>query len=1028
MTSILRHLVFLLLTLPTAALAQLPAYYDPRSLYNQATELYDKAKYGAAEEKFQQFLEQTNTSSVAENHHDLRAEARFYVAACAYNLLRNNTEALFEGFIRDYPVHTRLNEAYYYVGSIRFIRREYVPALEPLEKVETKALPDSLATNCSFMVGYCYYKAGRTQEALNRFQSIRNNKGQYAEAGNYYYSGINYEQGNYSAALDGFDRIKDPKAFGGEVPVLKATCLLKLGKYAELNEYGETLLNGPVEPTKDVFLVLGNASFEQNQYETALKHFNKYESMGGKLDRSSTYRTGFCSYRSKDIKTARERFTDVVTQQDSLTQVASYYLGHCFLKIENYENARTAFRKASELKFDKKVQEEALFQHAKVSFQTKYFEDALASLQKFRNDFPGSEYADEANGLIGEILLYTSNYREAIEYFENSSRLGSDRAQSAFQRACYLYGMELYGQRNYEKANQYFKKSFNLKVEEEQTLSSYFWYAEGLFRLKDYEKAAEYYGTYIRQPRAEKHALYTKGWFGLAWSYFKMENWDQAIRNFDKYLALSDRNVEPELYTDAILRTGDCYFMQKKYDHALKEYTTVRDFNNQGVDYALNQMGSCYNRLGEVPKAVEAYTQLVTRYRKSELRDDALLSIAKLSNDFLQDPTNASKYAGMLITDHPQSPLVPNALMERGVAEAALGNNAKAADFFKTLVYDYCFDKQSVSVAMENLSNLLSAKEYDVVEKTLREKCPEVAEAGNEKLCEISYNAAMDRFYGANYEGAIERMTDFLNSCTGSSSLHEIRFHRGESYMKLGQDDKAMEDYQILYKDLQAGEWAVKALNSAAEIRFKNKEYLTALELFTIMEQKAERKEDRTMSLFGKARSHFAAGNYEGALTELYAIQSDPNTTQWSQARAIVMEGNCKYALGKVDEAFALFDKVRGKESNAFGAESAYMMSRILYDRKDYEQSKLAVFYVRDKFPNQPYWKARASLVLAEDYVALGDTYQAVNGTLPDILKSATQYPDVMEAAQKRLAELQAQQPKLDGGGNGGNTEEGGNQ
>jgi TolA-binding protein len=1003
MTKVLKCCILLLL-FPLAGATQQPATYEKYATYRDALELLDKAKYGAAQEKFTQFIALSPSPAVNASGNDLVADSRFYLGLCGFHLLRNNTEALFQEFIRAYPVHSRVNEAWFYIGKLRFLRNEFQEALPALENLEASSLDGEMYKEAQYMKGYCYFAQKNYDKALECFGRLKNSDGPFAEKAAYYSAMVNYINGNYEEALKGFRTVKFDKNLLEDVKVYEATCLLKLGRLDELRPLEDSLSEDET-PGTEVAMLLGNAAFERGDYARSRDLLAKCSSPGAGMDRDGMYRLAVSHYEMKDYTLAKDWFNKVLKPDDSLSQVAHYYLGHCFVKLNNFENARTAFRKAGDMTFDKKISEEGHFQYAKASFESRYMEDALAALQKFQRDYPNSVYKAEAGGLIGEILLNTSNFKDAVDYLEEQGNLKSERAKRAYQRAAFFYASDLYQKAVFEKAAEYFKKSFNQRYDAEITLSAYYWYAESLFQLGNFEESIQYYEDYLDQPQVHKHAGYTRAWYGIAWAKFKLKKYTEAAKAFSKYIGLANKETEPEYYIDALLRAGDCELVNNRYAEATNYYTQVRDYNDRSVDYALYQLGIVNFRQNDYEKSLTNYQRLVNQFRKSEYRDDALLSISEIYLTWLSKPADALKYSKMITVDHPGSPLMAPALLNMGISAYNLEDNENAIRYFKQIVFDYCSHPKAFD-ALQNLNSLLKGEEYDRVFATYRDKCPDQQlTAGDSRMEELQYNTAVDRFHAGEPQSALEKLNTYLKDYPKGAHVVDAIYYKGESFEKLGKQDSAWSNYERVYKNNPTSPLANKAMIRGAEVQFSKGSYMPALELFTAAETKAARLEDRLAAQFGKAKTQMAMGSFDVAKESLLSIYTDPNTTEYSRTKAYVMIGNCNYALGQIEEAFTIFSSVQGKDKGTQGAESQYMITKILFDKAEYDQSSKAALYLNANYPSQNYWKAKAFLILAEDYIALGDTFQATEGTLKS-LSEETRFPEIQQQARKRLEEI----------------------
>lgn len=991
----------------TWVFGQQPSRDADLAFYKDAIELIDKEKYGAAQAMLEQYIQRNAHSYDLSPRNDRVAEARFYHAFAAYNLLHSNAQSLFEDFIQRYPDHPRVDESRFYIAALYFMRKDYDRVLPYLKGIDSSKLRREQVVQTRFMMGYCYYKDGQNREAMSSFRQIQNEKGQYGELGAYYFALISYENENYSEAYSAFSKIKEDNDYAQNIDLYKASCLLKLQRYDELDALAYELERSG-KGGSEVWFIFGNSAFERGNYKKCIDYFEQFEaSRGGSLNREGQYRMGYSQYMLQDFPAARARFEKCLVPEDGIAQNAYYYLGHCFLKIDNYENARTAFMKAADLKYNTEIQEEALFLYAKASFQTRYFEESLVALQRLLRDYPGTTHKEQSTGLIGEILLYTNNFKDAIEYLENEDGLSTRRSKASYQRACHLYGLQLYRQGVYDLSADYFKKAFNQNQDPEITRDSYFWFAEALFRTQDYGSAISAYNSFLRQPYASKTKEYALAYYGLGWSHLKRKNYDEAGKSFEKFIGLADKQENSEFYVDALLRAGDCEFALKNYKGALRYYGQVRDFNTMHVDYALYQIGLLYFRQGDYQKAAESHVRLAANYQKSEFRDDALITAAETYLTWLNDESNCAKYCRVLIRDHKDSPYVPSALARLAISEERSGNKELAVKYYKQVVYDHCKSTANVTVALSSLSNLLRANEYDAVEQQYREKCPNAGGGGNAEMEGLAIEVADSRFFEDNFQSAKEKYSNYIADYPQGASLYHAHFYRGQCYEKLGDPEEAMEDYEFIYSAEQSNAYTVKALKEAADMLYEQGNYLASMELYTAMEEKSDKLADRLGAQFGKAQVHLAKQDYAAAKSEFLSIASDPNTTDYSRKKARVQVAACEYFLGNREDAFRMFSEIEKEETNVFGAESQYYITRILFDRGEYEQSKNAGIYLKDQYPGYNYWKAKAFLVVAEDYLALGDTFQAVKGTL-ESLANQDAFPDVRKAARERIDELPA--------------------
>jgi TolA-binding protein len=100
---------------------------------------------------------------------------------------------------------------------------------------------------------------------------------------------------------------------------------------------------------------------------------------------------GYTYYQQKDYENAISQFNKIIDGKDSVAQNAYYHLGECYFKTDKKQQALNAFKSASEMDFDKKIQEDANLNYAKLSYDIgNSFQSVPDVLSAFLNKYPNS--------------------------------------------------------------------------------------------------------------------------------------------------------------------------------------------------------------------------------------------------------------------------------------------------------------------------------------------------------------------------------------------------------------------------------------------------------------------------------------------------------------------------------------------------------------------------------------------------------------------------------------------------------------
>lgn len=85
----------------------------------------------------------------------------------------------------------------------------------------------------------------------------------------------------------------------------------------------------------------------------------------------------------QDYAKAEEYFKQVVNKRDKISQSAYYHLADCLLKTGDKQGALAAFESASKMDYDKSIQEEALFNFAKLSCDLNFQPSTIRVMNDF---------------------------------------------------------------------------------------------------------------------------------------------------------------------------------------------------------------------------------------------------------------------------------------------------------------------------------------------------------------------------------------------------------------------------------------------------------------------------------------------------------------------------------------------------------------------------------------------------------------------------------------------------------------------
>jgi tetratricopeptide (TPR) repeat protein len=201
-------------------------------------------------------------------------------------------------------------------------------------------------------------------------------------------------------------------------------------------------------------------------------------------------------------------------------------------------------------------------------------------------------------------------------------------------------------------------------------------------------------------------------------------------------------------------------------------------------------------------------------------------------------------------------------------------------------------------------------------------------------------------------------------------------------------------------------EFTEQALNYASEIAFAKKNYAIALDYYKQLEQNAENPKNNTIAKIGIMRCDYEVKDYNGAIEYAGKVMSMDKAGAELINEAHYITAKSYLALNKTEEALMEFKTVASNSKNETGAEASYSIAVVQYTKADYKTSQKTIFEFFKKGGDYPDWIDKSLLLLADDYSALKDNFQAKT-TLQSVIDDSKNV-EMVKTAREKLAVINA--------------------
>lgn len=989
--------VYLLLLLPGLLMSQQSSIYrDKDSDLRQGFELFDKEKYGDAQRYFNQIAE-----SYPDPHTEIRKQAEYYGALCAVELFNPDAEVLLTQFIYRHPESPLVKQAWFQLGKFFFRDKKYKKADEWLRQVEPDLLSEEEQEEYYFKSGYTHFKLDHFDQALKDFAVIKGGESAYSTTATYYYAHIQYQNSNYEAALEDFLKLKEDDVFGPIVPFYISQIYYLQKRFDQVILYAQPILDSTKSKRgPEIARLIGESYYNTNRYKEAIPYLEQYKSKAGvSRTREDDYQLGFCYFKIGNNEKAIEAFQSAVGDQDALGQNAWYHLGWCQLQNGNKKFARSAWQQAAKTDFDTLIKEQALFDYAKLAYELGYdpYDEAVRALQDYINAYPNSTRMDDAYSFLVNIYATTHNYRTALLSLERIKRV-SEPLKAAYQRVAFFRAIELLNDKDYAESIKHFDLSLKYPQNKEMVANANYWKADAYYRKGDYTESTKGYEAFIYSLNAFNLKQFNRANYNLGYSYYKQHNYSAASTWFRKFVAMTPM-TDSKLYNDAYLRIGDCFFVSKNYAGAVEYYDKALTIGSSDVDYALFQKGMSLYVQGKLEAQIQTLQKLISEHGNSRFADDAKYETA---NSYFLLGRNEEAYAmynGILL-NHSDSPLAPSSKVQMGLIRYNQNRDDEALKIY-TEVLDQYPGTEEAKEAQIGIKNIY-------VEKgTVSEYQQLAQDRGLETMSRTEFDStaweAAERSYQkGDCDLAMGQMSSYLRDFPeGLFSLLALGY-KADCEMKARKVDEAALTYEKILQRPKNKFTAEAHLILGIYERQKDN-FPKAIEHFKELEKMPDNSDQLLQARSNVMRLSARLGNtaeseeYAKKLLETEKVDEDmKNEAKLILARAELKSENW-------DAALSDFQKLR-KVNSEIGAEARYSIALIYFNKGDYKHCEKSVFDLVDEMPSYDDWLAKGFILLADNYLKLGNVFQAKR-TLQSVIDNH-EGQELRDLAQHKLDEI----------------------
>jgi len=434
----------------------------------------------------------------------------------------------------------------------------------------------------------------------------------------------------------------------------------------------------------------------------------------------------------------------------------------------------------------------------------------------------------------------------------------------------------------------------------------------------------------------------------------------------------------------------------------MEYYNRIIEQHNKGEDYALFQRGMIQGLQGSPDNKINTLGDVLNKFPKSDYADDASFEIAYTY--FLQNDSLKAKN-GMLdmIQKYPTSSYVPRALVTIGLIDYNAGNDDLAIESFKRVVQDYSSTDEA-KLALKQIEKIYTDKgdAQTFINYAATVPIANYTAADQEN---IMYTAANNLYLRGDWQGTVGAVNAYFDKFpTKPIYDKQSRFIRAQSLVNLNRPDEAIVDYNVILNDWTST-YTEQSLISMAKLYIAQKKYNEAVVFLKKLETNSEYKADYTFAINSLLLCYAQMQLPDDALNYVKLVRDNEKSSQEDKFKTGLYGGLAYLQKGDTTNAVKEFDYTVTNTKTIAAAEAKYNVARIEYLKGHYKTSQKTCFDLVKDLPNYDYWVTKTFILLADDYVALKDNFQA-KATLQSIIDNYKGDDDILPTAKQKLEQL----------------------
>ncbi|MGB0789206.1 MAG: tetratricopeptide repeat protein, partial [Marinirhabdus sp.] len=278
------------------------------------------------------------------------------------------------------------------------------------------------------------------------------------------------------------------------------------------------------------------------------------------------------------------------------------------------------------------------------------------------------------------------------------------------------------------------------------------------------------------------------------------------------------------------------------------------------------------------------------------------------------------------------------------------------------------------------------------------------------ELDDATYTAAEQSYLQNKTQQAISRFEEYNRQFPNGVHAVQARFYLAQLYYANNKKAQSLPLYEFV-ANKERNEFTEQALARTAEAYLSQKNYAKALGYLKRLETEADFPQNIIFAQTNTMKASYEMAQYGQAVAYAEKVLNNPKIDNSIKSDAQVIIARAALKTNDTAKARTAYAQVAKIATGALAAEALYYDAHFKNKDGKYASSNAAVQKLAKQYSGHKLYGAKGLVLMARNFYALGDAYQATY-ILESVIKNFAQFPEVAQEAGSLLSQIKKAESK----------------